>query len=592
MSEYWTVYNKRADFHGLAEQLNVDPVLVRVMRNRELLTLEQMQCYLGQSPAPLYDADLLKDCDKAVGLLTDALNQGLHIRIISDYDVDGMMSNYVLYQALQTAMQATNNTAFVDYTIPHRMKDGYGLSSKLIEQAHTEGVEVILTCDNGIAAIEAVALAKTYGMTVIVTDHHEPQDELPTADAIVNPKQPDCTYPFPHICGAVVAYKVMERLFQTMQIEQAQLKRLFPYIAIATVCDVMPLVDENRTIVKEGIAMLQEQMCKGGLDVGLNALIEAKGVRAEQIKASTFGFTLGPCLNASGRLATAEWGLKLLLETDARRANWRAKRLTQLNEIRQQMSKEMERQAYAIADSAEYQKDTVLVLYLPKCHESIAGIVAGRLREYTGKPSIVLTDSKTKGIVKGSGRSIPEYDMFAHLLAVKDCMTQFGGHKLAAGLSLYQSDIARLRTVLNAQADLNAQDIAVKRHIDLVMPLEYVSLELIEQLTLLEPCGMANSNALFAARDVVLANARIVGQARNVLKMTLLSPNGGTFDGVYFGEDMGRLVANVAKRLNQTPEELLQNLPSLKPCVSILYRPQRNEYRGNVSIQLKIIGIQ
>ena len=591
MQEIWTVFNKAADFHALAEQLKVDPVLVRIMRNRDLTTYEQMAQYLGMGTKEATEDHLLKDMQKAVDILREKLCEGARIRIISDYDVDGICSNYVLYTCLQELLRGLGKDASqVDYVIPHRIRDGYGLNAELIKNAQEEGVDTILTCDNGIAAVEEIALAKKLQMTVIVTDHHEAQQELPDADAIVDPKQPGCGYPFVEICGAVVAFKVMKQLYVAMGREAQELDWLYPYLAMATVCDVMVLQKDNRDIVKRGISMLQKKVRERTLEPGLLALIEVNQLEPERINAYSFGFTLGPCLNAMGRLSSAKWGLKLLLETDEKKAEHRAQQLKRMNELRQEMSKKNETLAIHIADSELYRQDAVLVLHLPDCHESIAGIVAGRVREHTGKPTLLLTNTKEKGIVKGSGRSIPEYDMFAALMENKDCFLKVGGHKMAAGFTLEEAKLPLLRKRLNESANLSEEDLARKYVIDLKMPVEYIGEAFVKQLSLLEPTGNGNSRALFAEKHMTLTTVKVVGKRQNVLRLNLLTPTGKHVNAVYFGAEPFALFETFPEPVVRRIKEAEASGRRLMLPVSILYQPTLNEYMGNVSVELKLIS--
>lgn len=594
MQEIWTVYNKGADFKGIAEHLNIDPVLVRVMRNRELLTEEEMKCYLGRTSFKGYDGILLKDMEKAVNLIIDKISAKCRIRIISDYDVDGIMSNYVLYQGLKRAQKqcGIEEEEYLDYVIPHRVKDGYGLNSRLIETAHCDGIDTIITCDNGIAAIEEIALAKSMGMTVIVTDHHEVQECLPAADAIVNPKQAHCSYPFSEICGAVVAYKVIEQLYYRLAIPDWELEVFHPYIAMATVCDVMVLREENRYIVKRGLEVLKRKMEQGSLEEGLQALITENELLAEQITANSFGFVLGPCLNAVGRLSSAIWGMKLLLEQDRHRAAWRAKRLTQMNTIRKEISACYEKQAYALANQPEYQKDKVLVLYLPKCHESIAGIIAGRVREHTGKPTLILTDTREAGVLKGSGRSIPEYDMFAEISRQKELFLRYGGHKMAAGFSLLHDNLEQIRLNLNQEAELTEQDIAIKRHIDVVMPVDYVGERLVGELALLAPFGNGNEQPLFAARNLLLKRGKICGKQENVLRLTFVTENGNYINGVYFSDTPEKLLEQVEEVLKESLTSRIREGREINIPVSVLYQPRINEFQGVKKIELRVLGMK
>lgn len=593
MQEIWTVFNKAADFKALAKRLEVDPVLVRILRNRDLTTYEEMAQYLGKTDFCGYDGMLLKGMLKAVPLLCEKLKEGRHVRIISDYDVDGIVSNYILYQGFtRLSRKLSLAGSDIDYVIPHRMKDGYGLNVRLIEEAVEQGVDTIVTCDNGIAAIEEIAYAKEKGMTVIVTDHHEVQEQLPEADVIIDPKQKDCSYPFTEICGAVVAYKLVEQLYRHCGIEEEELAAFYPYLAMATVCDVMELREENRYIVRRGLSYMKQAFRDGRLEPGLSALIEANELKPEKLTSYSFGFVLGPCLNAMGRLSTAVWGLKLLLETSESKAAWRARRLTQMNAIRKEMTKQNQKAACELAEQQPYSKDCVLVMYLRGCHESIAGIVAGRVREHTGKPVLLLTDSKQKGMLKGSGRSIPEYDMFAALCAHRELFTKFGGHKMAAGLSMEEGELELLRQCLNRDCSLSDRDIARKRHIDMKMPISYITKDLVSQLSLLEPTGNGNERPLFAVKGMVLNRLWVVGRNKNVLRMKFTDEEGAGVDGVFFNEQPLSLFEEFPREpYAQIEAAIGANIP-LNIGISLLYQPTINEYNGVESIELKILAVK
>lgn len=593
MQEIWTVFNKAADFNTLAKQLKVDPVLVRILRNRDLTTYEEMAQYLGKTDFSGYDGMLLKGMAEAVPLLLDKLKAGRHIRIISDYDVDGIVSNYILYQGFtRLGRELLPEGSNIDYVIPHRMKDGYGLNVRLIEEAVEQGMDTIVTCDNGIAAIEEIAYAKKKGLTVVVTDHHEVQEQLPDADSIINPKQKDCRYPFAQICGAVVAYKLIEQLYRQCGVKEEELVPFYPYIAMATVCDVMELRDENRFIVRRGLSYMRQAFRDGKLEPGLSALMEANKLDADKLTAYSFGFVLGPCLNAMGRLSTAVWGLKLLLETSKDKAAWRAMRLTQMNEIRKTMTKQNQRMACELAEQEVYSNDRVLVLYLKECHESIAGIVAGRVREHTGKPVLILTDSKEKGILKGSGRSIPEYDMFAALSAHKELFVKFGGHRMAAGLSIEAQKLQTLCQCLNQDCTLSDKDIARKRHIDMRMPVSYITESLVLDLSLMEPTGNGNERPLFAVKGMILNRLWIVGQNKNVLKMKFLDGQGAGVSGVFFGEQPLALFEEFPDECYACIEAAAERGELVNIAMSLLYQPTINEYNGVKSIELKILAVK
>lgn len=591
MQEIWTVYNKAADFHGIAAKYGIDPVTARVMRNREVVAFEEIEKYLGTGDFKGYDGTLLKDMETGCEIMLEEIKKGGRIRIISDYDVDGIMSNYVLYKGLCAVYQKWNgNSDQIDYVIPHRMKDGYGLNRNMIEALEQDGISLLITCDNGIAAKEEIALAKSKGIKVIVTDHHEVQGELPDADAVIDPKREDCEYPFKEICGAVVAYKFIEQLYKKAGIGQECMQEFYVYIAIATVCDVMKLMDENRYIVKRGIETLQKQLETHTVDTGLNALILENHLEEKTITATTFGFIIGPCLNATGRLSKAIWGLKLLLEQDERRARHLAQRMTQMNEMRKTLSARFENEAYELA--SKYQNDNVLVIYLPECHESIAGIVAGRVREKTGKPSIILTRAHQKGMAKGSGRSIPEYNMFEKLYEKKEMLVHFGGHPMAAGLSLWEKDIEELRNRLNQDANLTERDIAIKRHIDLVMPVEYITEELITDLAKLEPYGNGNEKPLFAVRELKLTGGRVLGAKANVLRLNFVTAQGTRVSGVYFSSKPLDILKELEETSGIAISDCILNNKPFQCITNVIYAPSINEYMGNKNVQLRLISLK
>ena len=591
MQEIWSVYNKGADFQGIAKKYGIDPVTARVMRNREVVGDEAVAKYLGTENFSGYDGALLKDMDLACEIMIEEMKKGGKIRIISDYDVDGLMSNYVLYKGLCKIYDAVNETEKkVDYVIPHRMKDGYGLNQNLIEDLVKDKITLLITCDNGIAAKEEIALAKSYGIRVIVTDHHEVQGELPKADAIVDPKRDDCQYPFKEICGAMVAYKLIEQLYKKVGIGQEWLQEFQVYIAIATVCDVMKLIDENRFIVKRGLQLLNQQLQEKTVDTGLYALIKQNQLEEKTITATTFGFIIGPCLNATGRLSTAVWGLKLLLEQRETKAQHRAKRLTQMNAIRKQLSATFEKEAYALAE--QYDKDKVLVIYLPECHESIAGIVAGRVREKTGKPTIILTKAHEKGMAKGSARSIPEYNIFAHLYEKRALLVHFGGHPMAAGMSLLEKDIESLRSQLNEECTLTEKDIAIKRHIDVVMPVSYISEALIDDLKKLEPHGNGNEKPVFAVRDVTLTGGRILGAKQNVLRLHFITSEGIRISGIYFSSQPLAILEQLEEETGMAIGEKIRTNQAFSCKTNIIYSPSINEYMGKKSVELRLISLK
>lgn len=567
--EIWMLQTKRADFQGLSQALKVSPVAVRIMRNRGLETEEDMRRYLYGTVDQLYDGSLMKDMKKAVGILIDKIQGGMKIRIIGDYDIDGVCSTYLLYTGLRRcAKELKADVEKIDYEIPDRIKDGYGINEMIIHQAAEDGVDTIITCDNGISALKAIALAKELGMTVVITDHHEvPVGEegqiLPPADAVVNPKQEDCGYPFPEICGAVVAYKLIRELYRAAGIAEKEWKELLEFAAIATVGDVMRLQDENRIIVKYGLRRMAITR-----NLGLRKLVEKTGLDITNLSAYHIGFVIGPCLNAGGRLQTAKIALRLLLSQDEEEADHLAEELKELNDVRKDMTKAGEEEAIRQVEEL-YQTDKVLVVYLPDCHESLAGIIAGRVREHFHKPSIVLTRGEER--VKGSGRSIEQYHMFRGLTEVADLLTKFGGHPMAAGLSIEEKDIPEFRRRLNINAALTEEDFVPKVWIDVPLPLEYVSESLVDELKQLEPFGQGNEKPQFAQKKIYIRSCRVLGRNRNLVKMNLVTESGMSMEGLLFTDGDG----------------FLQELNGRK-WLDIIYYPDVNEYNGNRTLQIVI----
>ena len=529
--EKWMVAAKRADFKGIGERFGIDQVTARIIRNRDVIGEKAIEKYLHGSRKDFYSPWLLKDMEKAVAILQEKIENRNRIRIIGDYDIDGVMSTYILLESLRGL------GCDVDMMIPNRITDGYGINEHLIEQAWQEGRDTIITCDNGIAAVTQIRKAKDLGMTVIVTDHHEVPFEdleggrkeiLPPADAIVNPKQKACSYPFAGLCGAVVAMKVMEALYEKMAPEVDLVDKMLPFAGIATIGDVMDLQDENRILVKEGLQRLHHTT-----NLGLQELIRVNNLEPENISPYHIGFILGPCLNASGRLDTAKRALQLLLADSREEAAVLAGDLKNLNESRKEMTAQGLKKAIEQVESTSMMEDTVLVVFLPECHESLAGIIAGRLRERYHKPSFVLTRGEEG--VKGSGRSIESYSMYEKLCECKEYLTKFGGHPMAAGLSLEEENVERFRRKLNEQSGLTEEDLVEKVTIDVPMPIHYIRKDLVQELSLLEPFGKGNEKPLFAQKNLWISQMRVFGKNRNVVKMRLTDENGYPMDGVYFG---------------------------------------------------------
>lgn len=581
--ELWMVQTKRADFSGLAMRLGVSPVAVRVMRNRGLTEEAEMRKYLYGTLDDLYDPRLMKGMEQAAELIVRKLKEGKHVRIIGDYDIDGVCSTYILLKGFQRAAKELSqrcsleagrysvekeNDAQIDYEIPDRIKDGYGINESIIRQASADGVDTLVTCDNGIAALREISIAKQLGMTVVVTDHHEvPVDEygqiLPPADAVVDPKQDGETYPFHEICGAAVAWKLIRVLYDKLGIPESEWMDLLEFAAIATVGDVMKLQDENRLIVKYGLKKIGSTK-----NTGLRKLIEKNNLDIENLSAYHIGFVIGPCLNAGGRLKSAKVALRMLLAEDPEWAGEMADELKELNDMRKDMTAKGEAEAIEQVEK-QYMDDKVLVVFLPECHESLAGIIAGRLREHFHKPSFVLTRGETTA--KGSGRSIEQYHMYQGLCKVSDLLVKFGGHPMAAGLSLEEKDIDVFRRRLNADAELTEEDFVPKIWIDVPMPFEYVNEKIVQELKDLEPFGQGNEKPLFAQKSLVIRNVRVLGKNRNVVKMNLVTETGQPVDGLLFA-DGDRFLEEQAGR----------------NMIDMIYYPDVNEYNGTRTLQAVI----
>lgn len=586
--ERWVVLNKKADFYEIGKQFHIDPVIARLVRNRDVIGNENIQTYLYGDLTDLHDPKSLKDVEKAADLLVKKIRQQKRIRIISDYDVDGVVSNYILYKGLE------NCNGLVDYQIPDRIRDGYGINENLIQKAWEDGIDTILTCDNGIAASGQIQYGKDLGMTMIVTDHHDvPYEEkdgkkiyqIPPADAVVNPKQPDCPYPYPLLCGAVVALKLIMVLYEKFHKPKDLWQEFLEVAAIATVCDVVAFTDENRILVKEGLKRLNHTS-----NIGLSALITAVGLEGKKITAYHLGFVIGPCINASGRLRSARMALELLLCRNREKALEMALTLKDLNEERKDMTMDGVKQAMEIVEQEGFQNDKVLTVYLPDCHESLAGIIAGRIREQYHKPVFVLTDSE-EGSLKGSGRSIEAYSMFEEMSQCKDLMTKFGGHPMAAGLTIPKENLGAFHDRLNELATLTEEDFREKIVIDVPMPIQYVTEELVEELKLLEPFGTANPKPLFAQKNLSVLGAKILGARRNVLKLRIADETGYEIDGIYFGniEDFNEYLAS---QFGKNEVEYMYQGRKNAIRMSFTYYPDVNEFRGMKTLQMVIQNYQ
>lgn len=574
----WMIYGKKADFQGIAKRFSIDQVTARVLRNREVNSDAQIEQFLHGELSDLHSPLLLPDAIRCMNQLDRAVSDGRHIRVVGDYDVDGVCATYIFYEGLRRL------GANVDYAIPDRIRDGYGINVQMIDAALADGVELILTCDNGISAIEELKHARELGLTVLVTDHHdvrqntdedygcESRDILPPAAAVVDAKRESSRYPFPEICGAVVAWKLIQLLYQKRNLPAEEADRFLEFAAIATVCDVVRLQDENRIIVRKGLEKLKETE-----NLGLRALLNVTGLQEqESISAYHAGFVIGPCINAGGRLRTALLAMELFLSENEDEALERAVKLKELNDARKDMTKEATDAAVAEAESG-YAADSVLVVYLPTLHESLAGIVAGRLREAFYKPSFVLTDAEPLDgvpMVKGSGRSIEGYPMSAKLAEVSELLTKFGGHPMAAGFSLPKANVGAFREALNARSGLTPALLTEKLWIDVPMPLSYVTEALVKDLEQLAPFGMGNEKPLFAWKGLRIGEMRVLGRNRNVVRLTLYA-DGQSFTAIYFG-DAERFVQEKGKNTQ----------------IDLVYYPNLNEYNGRTSLQFTIRDYQ
>lgn len=565
----WRVYSKKADFDAIGSRFNIDPVTARIIRNRDVTDMENVDMYLNGTLDSLHEPMMMKDMDKAVSVIASSIRDNKHIRIIGDYDIDGICSIYILFKGLKMC------GADVDYEVPDRITDGYGINENLIKQAHEAGVEVIITCDNGIAAASQIDYANELGMTVVITDHHDvPYEEtdngrryiIPKAAAVVDPKQNDCRYPFKMLCGAGIAYKFIGCMVKEFQTCDSLMPELLQFAAIATVGDIVDLLDENRIIVKEGLKLIANTG-----NYGLNALMAVTGVSRESINAYHIGFVLGPCLNASGRLDSAKRALKMLVTDDRAEAERHAGELKDLNEERKKLTSEAVDKAVDMVENSSLKDDKVLVIFLPDCHESIAGIVAGRIREKYYKPVIVLTRGEQEA--KGSARSIESYNMFEKLSECKDLFTRFGGHPMAAGLSLPEENIPEFRRRINEHCNLSEEDLTETVWIDVPMPLEYINEKLILELGGLEPFGKANPKPVFADKNISIRNIRAIGKDKQYTRMTIAKDSGIVIDAVGF-----------------FPCTELETVYNKNGRISCTYYPEINEFRDKKQIQVCVTG--
>lgn len=581
--ENWVLLRKGADFQHISEKFHISPRVASLIRNRDVIGDDAIEKYLNGTIADLYDGMLMKDMDKAVAVLGEKIKENAKIRIIGDYDIDGIQSTYILLEGFRML------GADVDSDIPDRMKDGYGLNRNLIDRALEADVDTIVTCDNGIAAAEEIAYAKSMGMTIVVTDHHEvPYTEigagrryiLPEADAVVDPKQEDCTYPFKGLCGAAVAYKLVEALMEAMGKDAEDADYLMENVAIATIGDVMDLVDENRIFVKQGLDMLKRTE-----NLVLKALMGCTGVNVDKLSPYHIGFVIGPCMNASGRLDTAKRALELLEAKKVAEADLLAGDLKALNDSRKDMTAQAVEEAFIQVENSELKDADVLVVYLPECHESLAGIVAGRIREKYYRPVFVLTKG-AEGL-KGSGRSIETWHMYEGLNRVKHLLSKFGGHKMAAGLSMPEENLEQFRKEINEKSGITPEDLNEKIAIDMQLPFECVNEKFIGELAVLEPFGKGNARPVFAERQVQVESARILGKNKNVLKLQVKDLHGTRMDAMYFG-DVNTFVEYVREKFGDIACECLLRGHGHGIVMAFTYYPDINEYQGVRTPQIVI----
>ena len=587
VEELWKLKNKKVDIDFMSKEYNTSNFLCRLMANRDILDDKTIKSYINPVYSNLNNAKDMKDIEKACLLLKEKINLGKKIRIVGDYDVDGVISVFILYKALKRC------DANIDYEIPDRINDGYGINKNIIKKAYDDGIDTIITCDNGIAAISETEYAKSLGITVIVTDHHDVafteedgirNSILPSADCILNPKQEDCNYTFKKICGAGVAFKLIEVLYESFEIKKEEVYEFIEFVAIATVCDVVDLVDENRIFVKNGLEMITNTN-----NIGLRELKKANDLEDKEITAYHLGFIIGPCINASGRLDSAKKGLELLLCEDINKAVILAKEIVDLNEERKEMTSEGLERAIKIIESSSIKDDKILVVYIHDIHESLAGIIAGRVKEKYNKPTIILTKSEEG--VKGSCRSIEEYNIFEGLLSCKDILDKFGGHPMAAGLSLQEDKVEILRKRLNDTCNLTKEDLMKKISIDMSLPLESVTIPLIDELKKLEPFGKGNSKPIFGVKNARIKKAILMGKNKNVLKLKILTNENIYIDAMIFN-NIEEFEEKIIKKYGQDELDSLYNKNQNNLLMDFLFYPSINEWNQNKYIQIIVEGVR
>ncbi|MBE5926446.1 MAG: single-stranded-DNA-specific exonuclease RecJ [Lachnospiraceae bacterium] len=572
MKEKWIVHSKRADFDAVGKKFGISPITARIIRNRDIITDEEINMYLNGSLEELYSPWLLKDMEKAVNIIEEKIVAGKSIRIVGDYDIDGVCAGNILVKGLDML------DANVSFVVPDRIIDGYGINDRIIDEALEEGVDTIITCDNGIAAYDTISYGKQKGLTIIITDHHEVPENIPPADAVIDARQKDCKYPYKELCGASIAYKLICALHNRIKGKLDGVINLLELAAIATIGDVVDLKDENRIIAKYGLGLINSSPSKG-----VQALINANELKGKKITAYHIGFVIGPCLNAGGRLDTAMKSY-MVIKGDAPNLDDLALELKELNDERKAMTIDNTELAINIVDSnKEYLTQTVLVVYLPECHESLAGIVAGRIRERYNKPTFVITKGET--ILKGSGRSIEGYNMYEELVKCEKYLAKYGGHEMAAGLSIEENNLEKFIKLINSNSKLTDEDLVQKVWIDVPMPFNYVKEELIEELSRLEPFGKANTKPVFAEKNVKLLRATVLGQNRNVIRLNMVNEYGYRMEGTFFSTEE-EFVEKLENRFSINEINELLNGKDNGIMVSVTYYPEINEYKGNRYIRV------
>lgn len=584
----WTLKNRKVDYKSMSSQLRISQEVCRVLVNRNITSRQGIKEYLHPTFENLHDPKLMLDLEKSVNAIIQGIKKNKLFRIVSDYDVDGVISCYILYEALSRC------GARVDYVIPHRVYDGYGINERIVRDAHEDGVDVLITCDNGISAFDAMELANELGLITIITDHHQlsytvledgsKEYQKPKAYAIVNPHQKDCKYPFKSLCGAGVVFKMIQLLYELRNLPKGEALDFIQYTAIATVCDIVDLVGENRIIVKNGLEIL-----KSTDNVGLKELIKVNNQNIQKISAYTLGFIVGPCINAAGRLDSSEIAVELLMSDDEDEAKAMASELYQFNYERKELTESGLEKVILKIENSEIKEDKVKVIYHGDIHESVAGIVAGRVKDLYHLPTIVLTDSE--GVAKGSGRSIEAYNIYEGLSSCRELLEKFGGHSMAAGLSVEKSNIQILRQTLNEQFDVDEKELIPKLYIDTFMSIDAVNLELINELEFLEPFGKGNSKPVFGDKNIGLMKGRILGEKGNVLSLKLVSSNKELHDGTFFG-DIEKFNEYIQERFGKNELDLFYNGMNNGILLDLAYYPKLNSYKGNEKIQINILHMK